>query len=705
MSVLIKNGRIVTAVDDYHADIFINGSQVTLIGKDLVIEADKQIDAAGKLVIPGGIDPHTHLELPFGGTTTSDTFETGTRAAAYGGTTCIIDFAVQTRGTSTLKALDDWHAKAQSKTAVDYAFHMIVTDMPQERIGEMRSLADNGITSYKLFMAYPGALLSDDATIFRAMRKAGEDGTLVCMHAENGIVIDELVKIALAERKVEPKYHALTRPTRLEAEGVHRALAIAEVARAPVYIVHLSCYDALHELRMAQARGVMAHAETCPQYLLLDVDRYDEPGFDGAKYVLTPPLREKWNHDELWGGLRSHALDVISTDHCPFCLKEQKELGRNDFSKIPNGGPGIESRMSLIYHYGVSKGHISLNRFVELTSTAPAKIFGLFPKKGTIAVGSDADIVIFDPAREETISAFNPHTHHMNIDYSAYEGFKVKGYTETVVSRGKVVIEKANMSAVPAMAPSSNDGLWRTIREHPRQYGARRARAACLARFTGASFVLTLEQSSHDLHHGAAPMTAETTATARLTSDPVVPEQLRADIAKLFDTLAGGGFGIVPLDVAYAVVATTPGGIRRIFETKRRSYDKPSGMFGNWRMSGEIHLMDETRHAMVRDIVEQEQHPVFGRGAVPRRPSAVCRSRSVRAEELVQGRHAGHAAQRRPVSRRHRRWRDRSRHRGIWFVRQPVAHRQQIPLSGYRAGHSRRRCNFLRLRPIEIRTS
>jgi dihydropyrimidinase len=449
VSVLIKNGRIVTAVDDYHADIFINGSQITLIGKDLVIDADKQIDAAGKLVIPGGVDPHTHLELPFGGTTTSDTFETGTRAAAYGGTTCIIDFAVQTRGTSTLKALDDWHAKAQSKTAIDYAFHMIVTDMPRERIGEMRSLADSGITSYKLFMAYPGALLSDDGTIFRAMRKAGEDGTLVCMHAENGIVIDELVKIALAERKVEPKYHALTRPTRLEAEGVHRALAIAEVARAPVYIVHLSCYDALHELRMAQARGVMAHAETCPQYLLLDVDRYDEPGFDGAKYVLTPPLREKWNHDELWGGLRSHALDVISTDHCPFCLKEQKELGRNDFSKIPNGGPGIESRMSLIYHYGVSKGHISLNRFVELTSTAPAKIFGLFPKKGTIAVGSDADIVIFDPAREETISAFNPHTHHMNIDYSAYEGFKVKGYTETVVSRGKVVIEKGEYVGRP----------------------------------------------------------------------------------------------------------------------------------------------------------------------------------------------------------------------------------------------------------------
>ena len=449
MSVLIKNGRVVTAVDDYQADIFVNGSAIVLIGKDLVIDADKVIDAAGKLVIPGGVDPHTHLELPFGGTTTSDTFETGTRAAAFGGTTCIVDFAVQTRGTSTLKALDTWHAKAEGKTAIDYAFHMIITDMPTERIGEMRQLADDGVTSYKLFMAYPGALLSDDATIFRAMRKAGEDGTLVCMHAENGIVIDELVKIAQSQGRTEPKYHALTRPTRLEAEGVHRALSIAEVAHAPVYIVHLSCYDALQELRLAQARGVMAHAETCPQYLLLDVKRYDEPGFDGAKYVLTPPLREHWNHDELWGGLRTHALDVISTDHCPFCLKEQKELGRDDFSKIPNGGPGIENRMSLIYHYGVSHGHISLNRFVELTSTAPAKIFGLFPRKGTLAVGSDADIVIFDPDHEETISYFNEKTHHMNIDYSAYEGFKVKGFTETVLSRGKVIIENGNYVGRP----------------------------------------------------------------------------------------------------------------------------------------------------------------------------------------------------------------------------------------------------------------
>ena len=442
MSVLIKNGRVVTAVDDYHADIYVDGEAVALIGRELVIDADTVIDAAGKLVLPGGVDPHTHLELPFGGTTTSDTFETGTRAAAYGGTTCVIDFAVQSRGMSTIEALDIWHGKAAGKTAVDYAFHMIITDLPPHRVPEMRRLADDGITSYKLFMAYPGAMLSDDGTIFRALRKAGEDGTLVCMHAENGIVIDELVRIALEQGEIAPKQHALTRPTRLEAEGVHRALAIAEVAHSPVYIVHLSCFDALHELRQAQARGVMAHAETCPQYLLLDVSAYDAPGFDGAKYVLTPPLREEWNQNELWRALRLKSLDVISTDHCPFCLKEQKELGRSDFSKIPNGGPGIENRMSLIYHHGVSGGRIDLNRFVELTSTAAAKIFGLFPKKGTIAVGSDADIVIFDPDREETISVHNPRTHHMNIDYSAYEGFKVKGYTETVLSRGKVVIDR-----------------------------------------------------------------------------------------------------------------------------------------------------------------------------------------------------------------------------------------------------------------------
>ena len=449
MSVLIKNGRIVTAADDYRADLFILNDTVDLIGKNLEIEADHVIDAGGKLVIPGGIDPHTHLELPFGGTVTADDFETGTRAAAFGGTTTIIDFAVQFKGTSTLEGLDTWHEKAAGKTAIDYSFHMIITDMPEHRLPEMRRLSDEGVTSYKLFMAYPGAMLADDGTIFRTMRKAGEDGTLVCMHAENGIVIDELIKIALAQGHTAPKYHAVTRPPRLEAEGAHRALAIAEVANSPVYIVHLSCREALDEVRAAQARGVMAHAETCPQYLLLDVTAYDAPGFEGAKYVLTPPLREKHHQDELWRGLRGNALHAISTDHCPFCLREQKEIGKDDFSKIPNGGPGIENRLSLIYHFGVGGGHITLNRFVELTSTAPAKIFGLFPKKGTLAVGSDADVVIFDPNHEETISYYNARTHHMNIDYTAYEGFKVKGFTETVLSRGKIVVDKGEYLGRP----------------------------------------------------------------------------------------------------------------------------------------------------------------------------------------------------------------------------------------------------------------
>ncbi len=449
MSVLIRNGRIVTAADDYRADVYVERETVSLIGRDLDVAADRVIDAAGRLVLPGGVDPHTHMEMPFGGTESSDTFETGTRAAAFGGTTCIVDFAIQTRGTSTLEGLDTWHAKAAGKAAIDYAFHMIVTDLPDARVPELRRLADEGVTSYKLFMAYPGVLLADDATIFRALRKAGEDGTLVCMHAENGVVIDELVKIALAEGRVEPKHHALTRPTRLEGEGAHRALAIGDAARAPVYTVHLSCYDALAELRRAQERGVMAHAETCPQYLLLDVGAYDAPDFDGAKYVMTPPLRERWNQDELWRGLRGRNLDVVATDHCPFCLREQKELGRGDFSRIPNGGPGVENRMSLLFHHGVNAGRIDVNRFVEITSTAPARIFGMFPRKGTIAVGSDADIVIFDPEREMTISRDDPRTHHMNVDYSAYEGFAVRGCTETVLSRGRVVVDKGEYVGRP----------------------------------------------------------------------------------------------------------------------------------------------------------------------------------------------------------------------------------------------------------------
>ncbi len=439
MKTVIRNGRIVTAVDDYHADVLIEDGKIAMIAKSIDIDADRVIDAKNRLVIPGGIDPHTHMELPFGGTSASDDFDTGTVAAAHGGTTTIIDFAVQSKGMTLQQAVDTWHAKADGRTSIDYGFHLICTDLPDERLGEMKSLIDQGVSSFKLFMAYPGVFLVDDGTIYKAMQTAGEHGGLICMHAENGVVIDVIVKQALAKGHTAPKYHALTRPTKAEAEGVHRAIALADMARSPVYIVHLSCSDALDEVTRARDMGIPAYAETCPQYLFLDYSVYERPGFEGAKWVMTPPIREQWNQDKLWRGLQYNDLQVISTDHCPFCMKEQKELGKDDFTKIPNGGPGVEHRMSLIYNGGVVGGRISVNRFVEITSTAQAKIFGLFPRKGTIAVGSDADIVIFDPEEEMTISA---QTHHMRVDYSAYEGMKVRGVTKTVLSRGELVIEE-----------------------------------------------------------------------------------------------------------------------------------------------------------------------------------------------------------------------------------------------------------------------
>jgi dihydropyrimidinase len=434
---LIKSGRIVTAIDDYAADILIEGETISIIGNSLDIEADITIDAKNKLVIPGGIDPHTHMELPFGGTQSSDDFFTGTRAAAFGGTTTIIDFAVQTKGESMISGVDAWHKKAEGKCAIDYGFHLITTDFEYKHTEEMYTIMDEGINSFKLFMEYQGVFLAVDATIFRAMSAAGERGGLICMHAENGIVINEIIKKFLAEGRTAPKYHALTRPTIAEAEGVHRAIALAEMAETPVYIVHLSCTDALNQVRQARDRGIPAFAETCPQYLFLSIDDYGE-GFEGAKYVMTPPLREKHNHDELWKGLKMDDLQIIATDHCPFCMKDQKELGRDDFSKIPNGAPGVEYRMELIYNGGVVENRISLNRFVELTSTAAAKMFGMFPKKGTIAVGSDADIVIFDTEKEHT---FTLESQHMNVDYCTYEGKTIKGKVETVLSRGRVVIE------------------------------------------------------------------------------------------------------------------------------------------------------------------------------------------------------------------------------------------------------------------------
>ena len=444
-SVLITNGRVVTATDDYFADVYIQDEKITQIGQSLALKGDQTIDAAGRLLIPGGIDAHTHLDMPFGGTTSVDDFESGTKAAAFGGTTTIIDFAIQTKGRSTLEGLETWHHKAEGKASIDYAFHMIVTDMPDERLPEMNRLADEGVTSYKLFMAYPGVLYVDDGTLYRAFRRAGENGTRICMHAENGIVIDEIVKGAAADGKLAPKYHGLTRPTRMEAEGVYRSIAIAEVAGVPLYIVHLSCADALEEVKRARMRGVDVMAETCPQYLFLDHSYYEREGFEGAKWVMTPPIRERWNQEVLWQGLRFGHLGNVATDHCPFCFKEQKELGKDDFRKIPNGAPGIENRMSLMFHGGVVQERLTLNRFVELTSTTAAKTFGLFPKKGTIAVGSDADIVVFNPNRKETIGVNNPFTHHMRVDYSAYEGFEVQGWSEVVLSRGRVIAQDGKL--------------------------------------------------------------------------------------------------------------------------------------------------------------------------------------------------------------------------------------------------------------------
>jgi dihydropyrimidinase len=437
MSTLIKNGRVITAEQDYTADVYVEKDKITAIGTGLPMQAGTVIDAQGKYVIPGGVDVHTHMDMPFGGTTSSDDFETGTRAAAFGGTTCIIDFAIQSKGTKMRDALDVWWKKGE-KATIDFSLHMIITDLPEAHLEDMNEMVREGVTSFKLFMAYPNVLMVDDATIFRAMRQTGNNGALVCMHAENGGVIDLFVQKALAEGKTAPIYHALTRPTTAESEAVNRAIALAQMAGSPVYIVHLSSADALEKVSEARDKGVPVFAETCPQYLLLSVEDLDRPNFEGAKFVFTPPLREKWHQDKLWEGLKKNTLQVVSTDHCPFCFKEQKELGRDSFAKIPNGGPGVENRLQLLHHHGVNQKRISLNRWVELVATTPAKMFGLYPRKGTIAVGSDADIVIWAPNKEITISAAS---HHMRVDYSMFEGFKVRGDAETVLSQGEVLVD------------------------------------------------------------------------------------------------------------------------------------------------------------------------------------------------------------------------------------------------------------------------
>lgn len=442
---LISNGTVVTASDTFAADVWIEGERIVALTdpsqRAALGQADRTIDATGQYILPGAIDAHTHMELPFGGTTASDDFATGTIAAAHGGTTTIIDFAIQQKGGSLRAGLDAWHAKAEGKAAVDYGFHMIMTEANAETLEGMAALVrDDGVTSFKMFMAYPGVFLVDDQQIFRAMLRAGELGALITMHAEIGLPIDVLVQRALAEGHTAPVYHALTRPEVAEATGTERAIALAEMAKVPVYMVHLSAQRALERVMEARDRGLPAYAETCPQYLFCSEDDLrGTPGdeWQGAGYVCTPPLRPAHHHEHLWRGLRNYDLQTVATDHCPFCMKDQKELGRGNFAKIPNGMPGVETRLYLLWE-GVRAGKISMNRFVEITATAPAKIFGMYPRKGTIAVGCDADVVVWDPNRAKTLGV---DTLHMRVDYSPFEGRQIVGAPSHVLSRGDLVVQ------------------------------------------------------------------------------------------------------------------------------------------------------------------------------------------------------------------------------------------------------------------------
>jgi dihydropyrimidinase len=448
-SVLIKGGRVITAADDYVGDVFVENERISLIGESLDLDADKVIDAVGKYVLPGGIDPHTHLDMPFGGTVTIDDVESGQTAAAFGGTTCHVDFVIQPQGQTFAAALDEWRSKANGKQVIDMGYHMAITDLKEGgSLEELASLPDQGVTSYKLFMAYKGALMVDDETLFRSMQVAADSGALVMVHAENGDAIDVLVKEALAEGKTEPHYHALTRPPETEGEATNRAIQLARVAGAPLYVVHVSCQEAVEPIALAREKGWNIWGETCTQYFFVDYTFLERPNFEGAKYVYTPPPRDKANQDVLWNAVRTDILSAISTDHCAFNWNGQKTLGKDDFSKIPNGGPGLENRLHMIHEFGVRAGRISLNRMVELLATNPAKLFGLYPRKGTIAVGSDADIVVFDPEKKLTISAAN---HHSKIDYNLYEGTEVTGSPEVVLLRGNVLVENDELVASPGI--------------------------------------------------------------------------------------------------------------------------------------------------------------------------------------------------------------------------------------------------------------
>ena len=448
-SVLIKGGRVITAADDYVGDVYIEDERISLIGESLDVETDRVIDASGKYVLPGGIDPHTHLDMPFGGTVTIDDVESGQTAAAFGGTTCHVDFVIQPQGETFATALDMWKEKANGKQVIDMGYHMAITDLGEGgTLEELAGLPDQGVTSYKLFMAYKGALMVDDETLFRSMQVAAGSGALVMVHAENGDAIDVLVKEALEAGHTEPHWHALTRPPETEGEATNRAIQLARVAGAPLYVVHVSCQEAVEPIALAREKGWDIWGETCTQYFFIDYTYLERPNFEGAKYVYTPPPREKANQDVLWKAVRTDVLSAISTDHCAFLWDGQKTLGRDDFSKIPNGGPGLENRLHMIHEFGVRAGRISLNRMVELLSTNPAKLFGLYPRKGTIAVGSDADIVVFDPEKKVTITAAD---HHSKIDYNLFEGTEVTGSPEVVLLRGQVLVENDELVASPGV--------------------------------------------------------------------------------------------------------------------------------------------------------------------------------------------------------------------------------------------------------------
>ncbi|MDE5414824.1 dihydropyrimidinase [Alkalihalobacterium chitinilyticum] len=440
MKKIIKNGTIVTATDTYQADLLIDNGKITAIGHDFPVGGAEVIDAHGAYVFPGGIDPHTHLEMPFGGTVSKDDFETGTIAAAFGGTTTVIDFCLTNKGEPMKNAIQTWHAKSKDKAVIDYSFHLMIGEINDDVLEELPVVMDEeGITSFKVFMAYKNVFQADDGTLFRTLLAAKELGGLVMVHAENGDVIEYLVNEALEQGNTDPIYHALTRPPEVEGEATGRAAQLTGLANSQLYVVHVSCAEAVEKIAQARRKGYDVWGETCPQYLVLDQTHLEKPDFEGAKYVWSPPLREKWHQDVLWNALKNGDLQTLGSDQCSFDFNGQKDLGKGDFSKIPNGGPIIEDRVSILFSEGVKKGRININQFVDIVATRNAKLFGLYPQKGTIAVGADADIVIFDPNAERTISA---ETHHMAVDYNPFEGMKITGEPVSVLSRGEFVIRE-----------------------------------------------------------------------------------------------------------------------------------------------------------------------------------------------------------------------------------------------------------------------